>query len=497
MGWKAPTNKFSSLSTLSMALEKLKMPPPSRPATSVGFNDTAQRSSGEQETQDDSVVGRTTSKTGKSIRGPSPIKRATTVSSITSAKHTASGSKASVYVRPAHKAPVAGPSRINLGSGIVRGKPVRSATNIFGGPMRVTEKVSKKSSLPVVMGSPVKGGSLTEEAEEADMATMSNAAGNGEAAEENGEKRAAIPRVEPMDLSAAIRETDPVARGLMGPPGDSHQEVAPPDRWKANPSRRASMASQLLSQTLAELPQTPPRKAKASVEPVQSGSPRSPSERAKTLRSASGGHMTGSKSAPGALGKGNGVGAHVTASGSDSASGSGKKKLAHTLKVLKSCTVFVDVRSDDGDDAGGLFVDMLRGLGARILGSAGTTCTHIVYKNGLMSTLTKYRLMDEPKPFVVGIAWVVECAEQRAKADESKFLVDLELVNVAGTNKRRRSMLPKHIYSMPRTPPSRPWMSSAGAGTSSSAGDQSMDGNSSDLPPLERARKRRSLMLGR
>jgi hypothetical protein len=35
----------------------------------------------------------------------------------------------------------------------------------------------------------------------------------------------------------------------------------------------------------------------------------------------------------------------------------------------------------------------------------------------------------------VGIAWVVECVEQRSRVDEAKFKVDLELVNVAGTNK--------------------------------------------------------------
>ncbi|KAH9996662.1 hypothetical protein BJV74DRAFT_736818, partial [Russula compacta] len=106
-----------------------------------------------------------------------------------------------------------------------------------------------------------------------------------------------------------------------------------------------------------------------------------------------------------------------------------------SLRVLKSCTIFVDVRTDDGDDAGGLFVDMLRGLGAKIIGRAGQSCTHIVYKNGLMSTLTKYRLMREPKPFVIGISWVVECAEQCRRVGEENFLVDLEGVNVAGNNK--------------------------------------------------------------
>jgi hypothetical protein len=47
------------------------------------------------------------------------------------------------------------------------------------------------------------------------------------------------------------------------------------------------------------------------------------------------------------------------------------------------------------------------------------------------------RLLSEPKPKVVGIAWVVECVEQRKCVDEQKFKVDLEGVNVAGVNKVR------------------------------------------------------------
>lgn len=43
--------------------------------------------------------------------------------------------------------------------------------------------------------------------------------------------------------------------------------------------------------------------------------------------------------------------------------------------------------------------------------------------------------MREPKPFVVGISWVVECAEQCRRVGEENFLVDLEGLNVAGNNK--------------------------------------------------------------
>ncbi|KAI0827848.1 hypothetical protein BC628DRAFT_1317678 [Trametes gibbosa] len=107
------------------------------------------------------------------------------------------------------------------------------------------------------------------------------------------------------------------------------------------------------------------------------------------------------------------------------------------LAVLRGCTIFVDVRTEEGDDAGALFVDMLRGLGAKMASRVGSRCTHVVYKNGLMSTLTRYRLLKEPKPYVVGIAWVVECVEQRTRVDETRFLVNLDLANVAGVNKVR------------------------------------------------------------
>ena len=135
-----------------------------------------------------------------------------------------------------------------------------------------------------------------------------------------------------------------------------------------------------------------------------------------------------------------------------------------------------------------------------------------------MSTLTKYRfvlggyglhlsfqallcrLMREPKPFVVGISWVVECAEQCRRVGEENFLVDLEGLNVAGTNKvsvefvgipwgvpyrafpkqRRRSMLPKHISSSIQAHMMAPPSLLGPTLTGTLASDQSMDGSSGE-----------------
>jgi hypothetical protein len=61
--------------------------------------------------------------------------------------------------------------------------------------------------------------------------------------------------------------------------------------------------------------------------------------------------------------------------------------------------------------------------------------------------------MREPKPHVVGISWVVECAEQCRRVAEDDFLVDLEGLNVAGNNKvrgcyRHVSILDAEIFSI-------------------------------------------------
>lgn len=63
----------------------------------------------------------------------------------------------------------------------------------------------------------------------------------------------------------------------------------------------------------------------------------------------------------------------------------------------------------------------------------------------LFSGRLTYDLRElEHKPEVVGVAWVVECAEQRTKVDEEKFRVDLSLVHIPNfASRRRRSMLPQ------------------------------------------------------
>jgi len=44
----------------------------------------------------------------------------------------------------------------------------------------------------------------------------------------------------------------------------------------------------------------------------------------------------------------------------------GSSTIDSPLKFLKDCVVYVDVRTDDGDDAGSLFVEMLESAGAKV-----------------------------------------------------------------------------------------------------------------------------------
>ncbi|KAG5723399.1 hypothetical protein E4T56_gene14234 [Termitomyces sp. T112] len=318
------------------------------------------------------------------------------------------------------------------------------------------QKASRKTSLPSVMASPVKGGNAGDA-----MDIMDDDVLRGDAQD---------PDVIPLDTS-----TDNMAPD--NDKGKGKERITEPWNFEM------SLAPQALSQTLNV----------SSAKGVGlMGPPATPKGR-KALRSVSSTYPSTSSGAE-ASGRVSPTRTSLLLVDKTSDNGASGDKLTTTvpttnqpesLQFLKDCIIFVDVRNDDGDDVGSLFVEMLEGVGARILTRVGQTCTHIVFKNGLMSTLNRYRLLRDPKPFVVGIAWVVECVEQRKRIDEAKFLVDLDGINVSGTNKRRRSILPKLI--------SHEFEERS---SSDVEGDVSMDGSTSsmtlddDLTPLEKARRR-------
>jgi hypothetical protein len=129
-------------------------------------------------------------------------------------------------------------------------------------------------------------------------------------------------------------------------------------------------------------------------------------------------------------------------------------------------------------------------------------------------------LLQDPKPLVVGIGWVVECVEQRVRVDEARFNINLDGMNVAGTNKvysiplqmytqltnvppqRRRSMLPKHITGEEGSEANETQQegesSRVDVSMEASEADSSMRSiDEEDLPPLEKARRRMMLLAAR
>ncbi|KAJ7818918.1 hypothetical protein B0H14DRAFT_2837998 [Mycena olivaceomarginata] len=111
------------------------------------------------------------------------------------------------------------------------------------------------------------------------------------------------------------------------------------------------------------------------------------------------------------------------------------------LSILTGCTVYVDIVSESGDSAKLLIMDMLKQLGARVLGSVGQTLTHIVYKNGRPGTVAHYQALPEPKPAVVGMEWVVRSAETGAHAVETPYLIHIDdMTNTAVKPSRRMRM---------------------------------------------------------
>ncbi|TFK44858.1 hypothetical protein BDQ12DRAFT_39073 [Crucibulum laeve] len=497
----------SSLSTLSSALEKLRMPPPARPNTSMGFNrdsddDSEPSFDVKQRAKDDAGVRRAALGMGK----PEGLKRASTIgpadSGVGSSK--APAPDPSITGRPSlvngkslvqrslatFMAGKPSTQRLQAGTGAIARSTKQDASGnkprIFGvgtgatALRRPMNKVSRNPNLPSVMASPVKG-----------------ADGTDNVLDDTMDSSEVQPTNTSMDLSEGTSDLDAIVAGSTGEEGKEKKR----DAWKSNASRRASMASQALSQSLSSLPipilsgkgqmgppATPPRigmRSSSSSYPLSTST--SPGKVAPGAARTSA-RIT--KTAPGALGKVKAAVASVK-KGEETT----QNPMADALNILKDCVIFVDVRTDDGDEAGSLFTEMLEGVGAKILTRVGQTCTHIVFKNGLMSTVTRYRLLRDPKPLVVGIAWVVECVEQRKRVDESKFLVDIEDINIAGINKRRRSMLPKLISREPAD-------ISLDMKRDDGDGDRSMDGSSSsmiledDLPPLEKARRRKSMLVG-
>ncbi|KAG9043444.1 hypothetical protein FS837_009530, partial [Tulasnella sp. UAMH 9824] len=134
--------------------------------------------------------------------------------------------------------------------------------------------------------------------------------------------------------------------------------------------------------------------------------------------------------------------------GKDSSPNPSTEEVEVVSDCLQGCVIFVDVRTEEGSDASAVFVRMLRQLSAKVISRPGVTATHYVWKSGLQSTISRYTTLEEPKPFLVGIGWVVKCFEKKERVDEKNYLVNVKEAEVIFGHKRRRSLQVKDRSSL-------------------------------------------------
>ncbi|PLB54639.1 hypothetical protein P170DRAFT_398334 [Aspergillus steynii IBT 23096] len=139
-----------------------------------------------------------------------------------------------------------------------------------------------------------------------------------------------------------------------------------------------------------------------------------------------------------------------------------RKSLNAASLVLRGTVVFVDVHTTEGEDASGIFIELLQQMGARCVKNwswnprasvspdedpqtkeARVGITHVVYKDGGVRTLEKVR---HARGLVkcVGVGWVLDCEREGKWLDEAHYAVDSSIIPRGGA-KRRKSMEPRAL----------------------------------------------------
>ena len=367
------------------------MPPPSRPNTSMGFNrdglgDDDDTFGITKRSKDDETVGRVSLGLGRTESG---LKRAVTLgnsgfkslvagaddSSTTSSMTKKPLVQKSLAMFMSGKAGTAGGSQPATGAtmrGGMRPGFRGRGPSIFGGGLRRT--ISKKTSLPSVMASPVKGGGADSGASDEIMQD------NIQDAEQDVQPSGSETVTAPTNNNDALVLDD---LEIQGPSKSKEKEKA--SIFGFNTSRRVSMVSvsHSLSQSLNSLPppqpkirglmgppETPPASGRTGIRSASSTYPSTsggtPSQQGTSIGTRSSARIA--KTAPSALMKiKGGTGGHVSSGRKGAAEPlTQPSPVPETLKILNDCIIFVDVRTDDGDEAGSLFIDMLGGVGARV-----------------------------------------------------------------------------------------------------------------------------------
>ncbi|PWY86048.1 hypothetical protein BO70DRAFT_360861, partial [Aspergillus heteromorphus CBS 117.55] len=133
-----------------------------------------------------------------------------------------------------------------------------------------------------------------------------------------------------------------------------------------------------------------------------------------------------------------------------------RKSLTAPKLPLQGAVVYVDVHTTEGEDASGIFIELLQQMGARCVMKWSWNprasqspeenrvgITHVVFKDGGVRTLEKVR---QARGLVkcVGVGWVLDCERENKWLDESHYQVDSSIIPRGGA-KRRKSMEPRAL----------------------------------------------------
>jgi hypothetical protein len=139
-----------------------------------------------------------------------------------------------------------------------------------------------------------------------------------------------------------------------------------------------------------------------------------------------------------------------------------RRSMSTSQSALHGAVVHVDVHTTEGEDASGIFVELLQQMGARCVKYWSWTpslssspsegaepkdskvgITHVVYKDGGLRTLEKVK---KARGLVkcVGVGWVLDCERENQWLDETPYAVDSSIIPRGGA-KRRKSMEPRAL----------------------------------------------------
>ncbi|KAF4153451.1 hypothetical protein CNMCM6069_000722 [Aspergillus lentulus] len=189
-------------------------------------------------------------------------------------------------------------------------------------------------------------------------------------------------------------------------------------------------------------------------------------------------------------------------SASPSPSKTPRRNIAACENVLGGAVVYVDVHTTEGEDASGIFIELLQQMGARCVKSWGWNprasmssadmtsrrdskvgITHVVFKDGGVRTLEKVR-QAAGLVKCVGVGWVLDCERENKWLDETHYAVDSSIIPRGGA-KRRKSMEPRALSNVNGTLIKTDNSASASAsGRRSGADFSTMDEFMRQTPPL-------------